>query len=460
MIGVPVTAHSACRWARARCVGDGSVVLRHLCIDSREAKPHSLFVALPGRTTDGHAYLHEVLSFPATAVLIRRSYYRAHRTMLRAHVANGRRALLIVSDPLRGEGGVARRYLERLSPPCKIAITGSSGKTTTKELLAAIIGRRHDLHYTVANQNSAIGIPLAILRMKRAHRYMVTEVGTGYPGEIPAIAAMLNPHIVVITNLGHAHIEAFGSKRAIATEKLSLARNSSAARALYIHSRDRHLMRPLRRSVQVHCYDRDPFASRITCTPDRNGMTITIDGHTVHTQLHGMFQHDNVRAAAVVAHHIGMPTTDIAAGIRRYRPLFGRMQRIDGDSTIILDCYNANPESTDAVLHYFQQESCDGRKICVLGGMKELGTHSAVLHAGVFSTAVGMGFQYLFCIGPEFAHLDFDAHAHAYHMQSVDEASVRVQKVVRSGDMVLLKGSRSVGLEEIAEQIQAAERRG
>ena len=460
MIGVATALRTIADWADAQCVGDSDMDMRHVCIDSRLTQPHSLFVALPGTVTDGHRYIDRALALPSTAAVICSDYYHAHRDTLHAQIKSGQRALLVVSDPLAALLRIAGRYLRLLSPPCRIAITGSSGKTTTKELLAAMIKQSHDVHYTAANRNSAIGIPLSLLQIEHRPDYLVTEVGTGYRGEIPSIVDAINPHIVVVTNIGHAHIEAFGTQQAIADEKLSLAVGSSALRTLYVHSSAERFVHRLRDIPQLCYYDRDPFALHISHTPTRGGAVVSVDGRSAHTRLLGAFQRDNICAAAVVAHHLGISTADIVAAIESYRPLFGRMQHIDGDIVVILDYYNANPESTVAVINYLQQMEHDGRKICVLGAMKELGVHSAQFHTDIFLYALKMKFDYLFCIGDEFSHLDFRAHPDVYHARDVDHASDRLVEVVRSGDAVLFKGSRGVQLERLAEHIHSLERVG
>lgn len=483
MIGLPVTTETVAKWTGARCIGRRELLLHRLSIDSRTSEAGSLFVALPGERTDGHRYLAEALTPARTAALICRRYYRAHRAELRArfgstldnaaehgaasdtqagagNAADSARALLLVRDPLRALLRLARRYLSELAPPCRIAITGSSGKTTTKELLASIIGNARDLSYSASNQNSAIGVPISILAMQRAPQYMINEVGTGWRGEIPAIADTLNPHIVIVTNIGHAHVAAFGSKAAIAREKLALAYRSSSLRVLYLRRAEQHFARRLplrhRRSmVVVRYYDEDPFARQISYTPNDEGAVVTIAGHTVQTELHGEFQRENVFAAAVAAHHLGLSVAEIAAGIASYRPLFGRMQRIEaGSITLLLDCYNANPESTVAALAYLRQTPASGRKICILGEMKELGGMSAHFHRQVFDQALANGIDYLICIGREFAIDSVTQHAQAYYFEQIDDATRQLNALVGSGDVVLFKGSRSVGLERLAEQLQ------
>lgn len=480
MIGLPLTVATVAEWTGARCVGQRSLPLRQFSIDSRTTEAESLFVALSGERTDGHRYLAEALIPSGTAALIRRRYYRAHRAELRARfggallrnhavsagntqadavrTADSARALLLVRDPLRALLRLARRYLEELAPPCRIAITGSSGKTTTKELLASIIGHAHDLSYSAANQNSAIGVPLSILTMRRAPQYMINEVGTGWRGEIPAIAATLNPHIVIVTNIGHAHIAAFGTRAAIAREKLALAYRSSSLRVLYVRRAEYHFVRRFlrRRSTAiVRCYDEDPFVHQIAYDPRDEGAMITIDGHAVQTDLHGEFQRENLFAAVVAAHHLGLSATEISAGLAAYRSLFGRMQRIEaGAVTLLVDCYNANPESTAAALAHLQEAPTAGRKICILGAMKELGGMSAHFHQQIFDQALAIDIDYLICIGREFVAVDVARYTHAYYFEELDDAARQLSALVKNGDVLLFKGSRSVGLEQLAEQMQ------
>ena len=565
MIGVGVTVDTIAQWAGARVVGCRTLVLRHVCIDSRQIQRQALFVALPGTNTDGHAYVAEVLAHGSVAVLVSKKYYRTHRAILCAGMENmhtdaeanenqhtpavppamdtmhtdveantagvgidvprtdidvprtdidvprtdidvprtdidvprtdidvprtdidvprtdmgtnvheaderittvrtetdrryaGMQSILVVADPLHALLRIAHKYLEQFPPFCKIAITGSNGKTTTKELLAGIIGQTRDVYYTNANQNSAIGIPLSILRIDRVYRYLLVEVGTGYTGEIASITRMLNPHIVLITNIGHAHIEIFKSRHAIAQEKLALASESNALRAWYIHSRDHHFFRcPKWMYKLCRHYDTEVLAKRVSYVPqvNSNKSLVALNGHSAHTALRGAFQYDNVRAVIAVANKIEIPDNEIIAGIAQYKPLFGRMQIISGDVTIISDCYNANPESTLGALDFLRDMHCTGKKICVIGAMKELGQRSMYFHNKVFVRAVAMQFTYLFFIGVEFSHMDVNSYSGVHYFVDVDCAYSKIQAVVASQDVVLLKGSRSMQLENIIPHIK------
>ena len=323
--------------------------------------------------------------------------------------------------------------------------------------MAGIIGQTRDIYYTTANQNSAIGIPLSILQIDRVYRYLLIEVGTGYKGEILSIARMLNPHIVLITNIGHAHIEVFKSQHAIAQEKLALASESNALRAWYIHSRDHHFFRyPKWMRKLCRYYDTEVLAKRVDYAPQVNSdkSLVALNGHSARTALLGAFQHDNLRAVIAVANEIEIPDHEIIAGIAQYKPLFGRMQIISGDVTIISDCYNANPESALAALDFLRDMRCTGKKICVLGAMKELGQRSMHFHNKVFLRAVAMKFTYLFCIGAEFLHMDVESYPRTHYFLNVDCAYNTIQEVVGVQDVVLLKGSRSMHLENIVPYIK------
>jgi len=456
MIGVPLTVDTVAKWAHARVVGCRALVMKHLAIDSREVLPQTLFVALPGATTDGHAYLADVLKLPATALLIRARHYRAHRRAILAMCDYTDHALLIVRDPLRALLSIAARYLAQFSFSCRIAITGSSGKTTTKELLAAIIKRAHSVYYTTANKNSAIGVPLALMRIARAHDYLVVEAGTGYKGEIAAIARAIQPQVALITNIGHAHLEFFKSRRAIAKEKFSLALKSRSLAACYLRSSDRALFDiPSRMQSVCHDYDLLPRARQLSYAHERDGARVTIGKQSTHAKLSGAFQHDNLAAVVAVSAHLGIPVPQILAGIADYRPLFGRMQIIEGEVTVILDCYNANPESMQGALEYFAQVAAEGKKICIMGAMKELGGESARFHEQLFHAAIGMNFDHLFCVGEEFAHIDLSGYARADYCADVNHLADMLLPLLCLNDILLLKGSRSVGLERLLPQINA-----
>lgn len=457
MIAYPLTVRTIAQWCSADVIGSSDLLINDIVIDSRKAQSRMLFVALRGSKTDGHLFVNELLQLQYIAIIISIAYYKQNDAQLRAQLTDSTNAALVVKNSLRAVQMVAQRYLQKFDGLKRIAITGSTGKTTCKEILGNILKRYRKSFYSVGNYNSDIGVPLSVFTLQKQTVFALFEVGTNRRGEIAEIAKVVQPHIVIITNIGHAHIAYFGSLQEIASEKISLATNSAHLETVFLNAHDTYPQIHLNKiAKKIIYYDRDTHTASLTLQPHPQHSLLTYNNHTVQTKLRGEFQLQNVRAVIACARSVGCAPAHILQGIKEYQPLFGRLEVIEGNIFILQDCYNASPESMESALRYCAQLPWAGRKIAILGAMKELGAQSDYFHRRVIDLALSMQFHHIYCIGEEFATV-VAAHAASAisyygHIDTLEQA---LRSALKQGDFVLLKGSREMQLERLTPLIQS-----
>lgn len=429
----------------ARAVGAASparaLVADAVCTDTRRPAPACLYVALRGPTHDGHAFAAAALAGGAAAVLV---------DHLPAGVDPAR--ALVVADTLRGLGDLAawtrRRWGGRV-----VAITGSNGKTTTKEMLAAILeqawpGRVLKTH---GNENNLVGLPLTLLRLAGGEAAAVLEMGMNAFGEIARLTAIAAPDVGVITNVGPAHLEGVGSLDGVARAKGELFAGMPAAGAIAVNMDDprvaaaaaafagRRIELGEGRAVRAEAIDDGGVAG---CA-----FTLAIGAERAPVRLRAAGRHNvhNALAAAAAAHALGVGLAAIAAGLGAAAPPAMRMQvvRLANGVTVINDAYNANPGSTEAALDAVGR--LPGRAIAALGEMRELGAQSAALHAAVGAHAVAAGVAWILAVGPGAEAIAAGARRAGGAADVCADAAAAAALIAsrwRAGDTVLVKGSR------------------
>jgi UDP-N-acetylmuramoyl-tripeptide--D-alanyl-D-alanine ligase len=429
-----------------------ALVTGPVVIDSREAGPGSLFVALPGTRTDGHAFAADALAAGATAVLATRP-------------VGG--PALVVPDVQDALGRLARAVIDRAPDLTVIGITGSMGKTTTKDLVAQLI---ETLGPTVAPRNSfnnEIGHPLTVLKITPETRYLVSELSARGPGHIAHLCQIAPPRLGAVLCVGHAHAGEFGSLDAIAEAKGELPAALPADGVAVLNADDHRVMamaaRTRARIVTFgRAQDADVRAADVTADEaGRPGFTLIMpDGSAkVQLELYGEHHVHNALAAAALAGELGMPVADIAAGltaaVARSRWRMEVTQLPDG-VTIVNDAYNANPDSVRAAIAATASMARQGRGFAVLGHMTELGADADRLHEEVGAYAAAAGLAGLIVVGDDAAPMLAGAKAAPAwqgELVSVPDAAAAVRAVqerVRTGDVVLVKASHSIGLERAA----------
>jgi UDP-N-acetylmuramoyl-tripeptide--D-alanyl-D-alanine ligase len=432
-------------------------------IDSRKVRPGSLFVALPGTSTDGHCFVEAAFAAGAACAMITRSSLTDESFALEKIARNSGASLVVVEDTLIGLQEAAKAYLQGFSNLLRIGCTGSAGKTTTKEIAAAIIGREKSVVMNSGNLNSEIGLPLSVFEVRDHHEVGIFEMGMNKPGEIAALARIVNPQIALITMIGTAHIEFFGSREAILNEKMQIFSRFSGTETALIPEDD-DLKETMARNIRGRVF----FYGQKTLEEFQKvkdlgleGTEITWEGVSVRFALPGKHNLRNAMAAAAVARLVPVSSHAIRDGLGSVKSLFGRSEIIRGPVAIIRDCYNASPESMSEAIGFCDAIDWPGRRVYVIGSMLELGAASAAAHGKIGRLLAVSNADMVFFFGPETraaaeALTSIQAQSGGrktawVHTDIMEELFAALKDYIKSGDIVLLKGSRGCALEQLTE---------
>jgi UDP-N-acetylmuramoyl-tripeptide--D-alanyl-D-alanine ligase len=431
------------------------VVPGPVVIDSREAAPGALFAAFRGERADGHDFAAAAYEAGAAAVLAERP-------------VGG--PAVVVDDVRRALGLLARGVLERLPGVTVVAVTGSAGKTSTKDLIAQVVGRAGPTIAPPGSFNNEIGLPLTVLRAGEETRYLVLEMGARGVGHIAYLTGIAPPRIGVVLNVGSAHIGEFGSRAGVAKAKGELAEAVQDGGTTVLNADDPLVAAMASRTGgTVVTFGRSPGASvrAVDESLDDAGRPrftlVTPEGSApVRLALHGSHAVGNALAAAAAGRAAGLPAEVIAEALADARPASRwRMEvteRADG-VTIVNDAYNANPESTRAAIDTLAHMARGRRAYAVLGEMAELGTGSVAEHAKIGQHVARSGIAGLVVVGAGAAPMAEGAAQVAswtgecVQVEDVGAAVTALSERLRSRDVVLVKGSRVAGLERVAERL-------
>lgn len=437
--------------------GDPGATATSVCTDSRSLKAGDLFIALHGATFDGHAFVAEAAARGALGAIVERTIDGLPPQF----------AVIQVGDTLHALQQIAMQY-RRSMPAQIVAVTGSNGKTSTKDLIAVILRERFQATKTEGNFNNHIGLPLTMLRLRAADRVGIFEIGMNHAGEIAALAALAQPDVGVITNIGIAHIEHLGSREAIAQEKGMLAEALPPSGTIVLNADDEFTPAIAARTNAdvLRCGlapDADIRAADLR--QDFSGMKFRLHafGRSVDAQLPVPGEHMvlNATLAVGVGHVFGMSMEECAAGLLNVQLTKGRleMKNVRGIQ-IIDDSYNANPDSMKAALLTLAQMSTNGRRIAVLGRMGELGIESERGHRSVGQMASDLGIDCVISVGGEAEFIAEEAWRggveKVVRAADLDEAVKSLREMVHAGDLVLVKGSRSSKMERVVEGLAAS----
>jgi len=418
-------------------------------LDTRTLRPGMLFVPLPGGRTDGHDFLEEAFRRGAAVALCARERHEAWR---------GREPgpLVVVNDVTAGLARLAHGH--RLGwHGLLLCVTGSAGKTTTRDLVAAALTAAGPGLCSEKNLNNHWGVPLTLLRLRPEHRTAVVEIGSSHPGEIAALAALAAPGAGVITNAGSAHLEGFGTLAAVAREKASLGFALEAGQPLFAGADSPRLLRALA-GVKARVI-RYGLARSADVRPERvtdlgpDGSRIEVAGFPpLHLRLVGGHQVANALAALAVARESRLDPAAVVAALEQVRGTEGRMElrRVRG-ALLLVDCYNANPDSARAALATLAGWPGAHRRIAVLGDMLELGPRAAALHR---ETGARVRDAELWVVGAHAADYAAGARRTGARVRCFDGKPAlgsALGEVLGEGVVVLLKASRGAALEEILE---------
>jgi UDP-N-acetylmuramoyl-tripeptide--D-alanyl-D-alanine ligase len=430
-----------------------------VCTDSRQVKKGDLFFAIKGPTFDGHEFIAQVLAAGAVGVVVEKSATLPETVDLKR--------CLVVDDTIFALGKLAAYYREEL--PCTvIAVTGSNGKTTTREMIYHILSKRLRGHRSMKSFNNNIGVPLTILGAEVQDEFLVAEVGTNHPGEIDYLGSIVCPDIAVITNVGESHLEGLGNVERVAAEKASLAKHVRAGGAIVVNGDRELLMRlighPQAMVISFGLSDNnDMRITSLDIQPERVAFEINNRFKMVLPVL-GAHNALNCLAAIVVARRLGFEMEEIAEGIKDFKLPSMRLEfsRI-GPYKILNDAYNANPASMRSALETLEKFSISGRRVFCCGQMRELGPQSEQFHrelgkrigSGSVDVLVAVG-EYAKPLVEEAVRAGL-ASGRGWAFKDSAEAGEEIKNIIQPGDLILVKGSRAMKMEHLIEKVKGLE---
>ena len=431
--------------------GSAETMIERVSTDSRTIKPGELFVALRGENFDAHNFLEQVAKSGAAGAIVAREVSAKLPPQF---------SILRTNDTLAAYQNLAANYRKTL--PLKVlCITGSNGKTSTKDFAASILGRAHRVTKTEGNFNNHVGLPRTILQANGADEFGVWEIGMNHPGEIAALARIASPDAALITNIGIAHIEFMGSREAIAQEKGALAEAVNTAGFVILNADDpfsASMAKRVRARVILAGIESGSIrAGDVQQTSAGSEFTIIEGAHRCRAQLPvpGLHMVQNAMLTVAAGRAFGVSLEDCAAGLAATPLTKARLQirEINGVQ-FIDDSYNANPDSMKAALQTLMELESDGKRVAVLGKMLELGTESERGHQEVGEAAATFGIDHLIAIGDD-AIARAARHAGLANTAvapNASQAAEMLSDIVSAGDLVLVKGSRSARTELVLEE--------
>ena len=409
-------------------------------IDSRAIEPGDLFVALPGSRVDGGTFAADALTAGAWGVLVAPGW---------ADALPPGGAILVAEDPLAALGALARSWRRELGAAV-IAVTGSVGKTSTKDLIAALIAPHRSVAASRANFNTDIGMPLEILAAPAGTEVLVLEAAMRAFGEIAALTAICEPDVGVITNIGPVHLEQVGSLEGVARAKAELLEGMRDGATAVVPAGEALLEPYLRPALSVVRFGE---GGDVVLAGD----AIVANGERLDLELPFTARHQRINALAAVAAARAVAVQPSGRVEVRFGALRGERVTLAVGATVINDCYNASPLSMRAALDELADHEPEGRRIAVLGDMLELGAEEERLHREIGAVAAEAGVDVLVTVGPRAAAMLDAFDGDSYAVADAAEAAALTGELIEAGDVVLVKASRGVGLEAVAEALVAAD---
>ena len=443
--------------------GSGETFLTGLCIDSREIKPGQLFWAIEGERFDGHDFIEKAIENGASGIVMKKGHHR-ERTPGKTP------SIMVVTDTLKALGDLAGWWRQKHPIPV-VAITGSVGKTTTKEMTAGILGMGAKTLKNKGSFNNLVGLPLTLFLLEDKHQRVVLELGMNKPGEIAGLTMISDPNIGVITNVKKVHLEGVGDIMGVARAKVELLEKMSPKALPILNGDDALLMSvatDLRSDAVIYGLgpDNEIRAEKIR-NLGRDGVTFELRFHgravSVRLRVPGVQNVVNALAACAVAICLKEPLEHIVEGLNRFKSLKGRLKMVplSSGATLVDDTYNSNPSSLKAAIDSIKALASDRSKVIVgLGEMLELGEESQTAHIDAGRLVAELEARYFFALGDHAKEMVKGAVEAGFppgRSQVVDthgEMEKGIKEMVRSGDLVLLKGSRGIGLEVVAEGLK------
>ena len=411
--------------------------------DSRNVEKDCIFFALKGKNFNGNKFAADALNKGASFAIIDEEKYRiSDRTIL-------------VSNVLDTLTNLARFHREKLDIPI-LAITGTNGKTTTKELIAVVLSQKSNVSYTQGNLNNHIGVPLTLLKMNSETEFGVVEMGANHSGEIAQLCAIADPDYGLITNIGKAHLEGFGSFEGVKKTKSELYRYLKGKNGTVFYNKDNEILTELvqevKNKIAYGSKNADFTGELVQSSPFVHGKVNFKKGVLyINSNLIGDFNFENIMAAACIGNYFGVDPLKIQLAIKEYQPKNNRSQLIEKNGCkIIMDAYNANPTSMQASIKSFSKTTPE-LKTYILGDMLELGEYSIQEHQNILEMLTKNTSDQVFLIGSIFTKV-----ASEFHFQSFDDVDQFCQYLINHRNInknILIKGSRGIKLEKVLEYL-------
>lgn len=445
----PCTAREICAAVGGTLLQDSGAPVTGVTTDSRAVQPGQLFIPLVGERFDGHAYISKALDGGAAGCLTAREPETLLPGKLYIQVADTRLALK----------ALASWYRDKFDLPV-VQVTGSAGKTTTKEMIASVLSQRYNTLRTEGNFNNDIGAPLTLLRLMPEHQAAVIETGMNHFGEIRYLGEMVRPDIAVITNVGDAHIENLGNTRqGILRAKCEIFENLTPEGIAVLNGDDELLNTVTLPQTILRCGVGDGCGVRVTDIDDRGlegvACTVTIEGehYRLTTSAPGRYMIYPMAMAAAIGRRLGLTGEEIAAGVAAYTTVGSRMHliRLPGERLVIDDCYNANPQSMAEGLRMLAASPAQHR-VAVLGDMGELGQLTAQAHRDMGALTRRLGLTAV-AVG-EKMHALTETDPQAQWFATVEEAMPAIRQLFTSGTAVLVKASHAMHFERIVKELE------
>ena len=445
--------------------GDQKVRFSGVSIDSRQIAADDLFVAIKGEHHDGHAFIKDVFNKGVKGIIVQKNLFHQLQIETEKDVI-----CIGVSDTVKALGDLAHFHLRQFDIPV-VAITGSNGKTSTKEMTVCILGQKFNVLATAGNFNNEIGLPLTLFRLNEKHQMAVLELGMNHPGEIYRLGKICVPDMGVITNIGHSHLEGLGSIEAVKNAKGELLETLSSNGRAILNADDPNVMAlGARTSAETITYGENAEALIRAESIRMDGATLNFrlllpnDDIEINLKIPGKFMVANALAAAAVGYVSGVSGSEIKKGLEAFIPVKGRLNILRSPSgiNIVDDTYNANPSSMKAAVSTLMELSPGKRKIACLGDMLELGDFSERLHDEIGEFIGRKELIRLFLTGDFAKNIAKGAKASGMNPQNIfigaqEEILPELKTCLKADDWVLVKGSRSTHMEKIVNGLMETE---
>jgi UDP-N-acetylmuramoyl-tripeptide--D-alanyl-D-alanine ligase len=413
-----------------------------ICTDTRNIQKDSLFICLKGANFNGNEFAEKAVDAGAKYVIADEKLF------------SNNEQIFLVENALEYLQKLANFHRKKFNFPI-IGITGSNGKTTSKELISCVLSKKYKVHYTLGNLNNHIGVPLTLLQLNHTHEIAVIEMGANKFHDIQQLCEIAEPSHGIITNIGMAHLEGFINFDGVLRTKLELYDSvSSRNGCIFVNNDDSILTQNLPKNVELGSYAAENNATitgkLISLSPfvEMNWQKEGFESNVIQTQMIGKYNFYNFLAAVCIGNYFGVEETKISEAIAEYTPTNNRSQvQKTSKNTLILDAYNANPTSMKSALESFALVE-NSNKIAILGDMFELGNESTNEHQKIIDLISKLNLEAI-CIGHNFNSIkqDFDSKVKVF--ANKEEASIYIQNLQFENKLILLKGSRGIGLESI-----------